>query len=328
MSDHLVSMDGDLPLEFARRHPRGLQDLCRFKATELHFILHHAGPIIFKKALRMEEKTRHLYEHYLLVHTAVRILGDEELFRGQDVIKKCKHLLIQFVSDAGKENYYGPHFLSYNIHNLIHICDDVAFFDRPLYEFSCYQNENHLQTVKALVVTFKNELEQVVKRVDELRRNVSRNNVHQEIRPSNLFSFFALRDSDVYIPDFDFPIVGTYYRRVSCGPIELRTSHPDNTVRIKGTNQIFSISAIVKSSDGDLFLLGYHYKIYEDFFVYPFPSNRIGTWKVTDLEPNISYHRIQEVKCKCVRLNETNPFNGSFIVSPIPIFATSMNTDD
>jgi len=45
--DHLVSMSGFIPKEFARRKPRPLEDLARFKATEFHFILNHAGPIIF-----------------------------------------------------------------------------------------------------------------------------------------------------------------------------------------------------------------------------------------------------------------------------------------
>lgn len=326
MSDHLVSLKGDIPIEFARRSPRGLEDLCRFKATELHFILHHAGPIIFKEALFMEDKTKRFYNHYLIVHTVVRILGDEQLFRGEGVIDKCEDLLKEFVTDAAKEEYYGEHFISYNIHNTIHVPKDVKYFDRPLYEFSCYQNENHLQCIKALVVTFVKELEQVIKRVDEVRRNVISKSPSQNCY-TNLFSSYTLSESDICIPDVHYPITGTFYRKVVCGPIELRICHPENTVQIKQTNQIFRISNIVKTPGDELLIIGHHFTVYDDFFNYPFPSSTIGTWKVSALHHNWAYHRIQDVKCKCVPLSETNPFSGSYVVSPIPLFSTSMNHD-
>lgn len=330
ISDHLVSLNGDIPLEFARRHPRSLRDLCRFKGTELHFILHHAGPIIFKEALLMEEKTQRFYNHYLLLHTAVRILGDEELFRGAQVIESCKRLLKQFVTEAAEDDFYGSHFISYNVHNAIHVPDDTEFFDRPLYEFSCYANENHLQTIKALVVSYSNELEQAVKRVDELRRNSAHsNNARASNRSINLFSSYSLNQSDIYVPnDFDCPISGTSYRKVTCGSIGLGISHPHNTVRIRNTNEIFCISNVFKTERGELILFGHRFKKYDDYFHYPFPSSRIGTWKVSDLDPNLSSHRIEEVKCKCVRLKESYPFiNGSYVVSPIPNFSNSINND-
>ena len=134
-------MSGFIPKEFARRKPRPLEDLARFKATELHFILNHAGPIIFKG--RMPDE---LYNHFLILHAVIRILGTEELFRWDGVIDWCKVLLKNFVEDA--KTRYGEHFISYNIHNLIHVPDDVLFFFCALYDFSCFCFENHLQIIK------------------------------------------------------------------------------------------------------------------------------------------------------------------------------------
>ena len=87
-----------------------------------------------------------LYNHFLLLHTAVRILGYEELFRGEGVIQYCEGLMKLYVKDA--MTLYGEHFISYNVHNLIHVPDDVSYMNSPLYEFSCYSFENNLQTIK------------------------------------------------------------------------------------------------------------------------------------------------------------------------------------
>ena len=56
------------------------------------------------------------------------------------------YLLLFFVSNTRK--LYGSAFITYNTHNLIHIHDDVKYFDTALDGFSCFPCENHLQILK------------------------------------------------------------------------------------------------------------------------------------------------------------------------------------
>ena len=128
MSAFLNLFAAYIPHDFARRDGRGLNELARFKSTELHFILHHAGPVIFKGVISQE-----LYDHFMLLHVAVRLLSDKDLCTRPDIIDYCRKLLRRFV-ELGVE-LYGPHFITINIHNLIHLADDVAYFQRPLYDF-------------------------------------------------------------------------------------------------------------------------------------------------------------------------------------------------
>jgi len=62
---------------------------------------------------------------------------------------------------------YGENFLVYNVHSLLHLGDDVRFFQAPLDEFSAFTFENYLQTLKRLVRSTSNPIVQVVKRVHE-----------------------------------------------------------------------------------------------------------------------------------------------------------------
>lgn len=112
-----------------------LDELPRFKSTEFHFILHHAGPVIFKNVI-----PSNLYNNFLLLHVAVRLLSNKDLCRADGMIAYCEDLLKRFVREC--IDLYGAHFITYNVPNLIRIPDDVSN-SGPIYDFSCYPFENH-----------------------------------------------------------------------------------------------------------------------------------------------------------------------------------------
>ena len=58
----------------------------------------------------------------------------------------------------------------YNIHNLIHLRDDVRKFG-PLDAFSAFPFENHLQTIKHLLRKHDKPLPQVIRRLLEIEKN-------------------------------------------------------------------------------------------------------------------------------------------------------------
>ena len=74
-------------------------------------------------------------------------------------------LLHLFVKEC--EAIYGPEFLSYNTHNLIHLPDDVLRFG-SLPNFAAYPFENYLQVLKKMLRKCDRPLQQIVRRVTEL----------------------------------------------------------------------------------------------------------------------------------------------------------------
>ena len=65
------------------------------------------------------------------------------------IIDYAKHLLEIFVRNS--IILLGTHFVSYNIHSLIHLPDDVREFG-PIYEWACYWAENQLQKIKYMII--------------------------------------------------------------------------------------------------------------------------------------------------------------------------------
>lgn len=122
-----------IPTEFARR-PRGLKDCKRWKATEFRQFLLYTGPIVLRKILSKDK-----YEHFLTLHVAIIILASEKYHLKYN--NYARELLKHFVTTT--KVIYGSHFLIHNIHNLLHLADDVVRFGL-LDSFSNFSSEIYL----------------------------------------------------------------------------------------------------------------------------------------------------------------------------------------
>ncbi|GBM56505.1 hypothetical protein AVEN_110524-1 [Araneus ventricosus] len=133
LSNRLVSYSRNTPDELPRK-PRSLKEIDRWKATEFRMFLLYLGPAVLKKVLPSNR-----YNHFLILHVAIRILCNEVTIR--DNLSFAKELLLKFVKKS--KCIYGSDFIVYNVHNLIHLGDDVEKFG-PLDSFSTYSFENYL----------------------------------------------------------------------------------------------------------------------------------------------------------------------------------------
>jgi hypothetical protein len=148
-----------MPSEFARS-PRSLTYLKYWKATEFRQFLLYTGPIVLKNVVSKE-----LYQHFLCLSVGVSVLLDEQDEQRNHFLEFARSLLLRFVSCCTQ--FFGETFLVHNVHTLTHLADDVEYFSCSLNKISCFPFENHLQTVKNFVRSFKNPVAQVVKRLSE-----------------------------------------------------------------------------------------------------------------------------------------------------------------
>ncbi|XP_045025186.1 uncharacterized protein LOC123469909 [Daphnia magna] len=161
ISSFLIFLASYIPSEFSRKS-RSLAELARWKATELREFLLYTGPIVLKNVL-----PKRLYEHFLLFHVAVKLLVAQHFCK--EFNDYAKQLLVLFVTEA--KEIYGKEFLSYNVHNLIHLADDVRHFGN-LDSFSAFAFENYLQDIKHLLRKHNQPLAQVIRRLDEIQLNL------------------------------------------------------------------------------------------------------------------------------------------------------------
>lgn len=61
---------------------------------------------------------------------------------------------------------YGKQHVSHNVHNLLHICDNVANFG-ILNHLSAFPLENYMQTFKKFIRKIEKPLQQIISRLNE-----------------------------------------------------------------------------------------------------------------------------------------------------------------
>lgn len=107
-----------------------------------------------------------MYKHFLLLHSAVFILSNTFLLKRYFEVAKTS--LNKFVSLC--PTIYGSSFVVYNVHSLIHVCDDVRLYG-SLDDYGCFPFENYLGKLKNRVRGKYLPLQQINNRLNEIDNN-------------------------------------------------------------------------------------------------------------------------------------------------------------
>ena len=156
ISFKLESLTGTVPSEFARQ-PRSLEELRRWKATEFRHFLLYTGPVVLKGVIN-----DNIYVHFLAFSVAISIFLNKHKITDPTNIAYAKDLLTFFEKKAPE--FYGKKILVYNVHNLIHLHQDVEYFGETD-AYSTFPFENHLQVLKRYVRNSRNPISQIVKKI-------------------------------------------------------------------------------------------------------------------------------------------------------------------
>ncbi|CAI6376584.1 unnamed protein product [Macrosiphum euphorbiae] len=142
--------------DFARK-PRRIEEYPRFKATEFRQLLLYTGPIVLKNVLSDD-----CYKHFMSLNISMRILLSND---HSEYLKYAAKLLNYFVKTF--QQIYGCHYLSHNVHSLLHLVDDYITYG-PLDNCSCFPFENYMKFLKRMLRKHEKPLEQIIKRYGEI----------------------------------------------------------------------------------------------------------------------------------------------------------------
>lgn len=154
---HLTSIRATQPTDF-NRPSREISLVKYWKGAELSCLLHYTGPVVLKDILHKE-----VYNNFLLLHVASTICSTKQ---HSTLWPLTKTLFEKYVTSF--KTIYEEYAMSYNIHNLIHITDDLMHHKLPMSDYSVTSFEHKLGEMKKLIRGGNRRLEQVATRVEEL----------------------------------------------------------------------------------------------------------------------------------------------------------------
>lgn len=277
----------NMTYEFPRK-PRHTEDIHLWKATEFRMFLLYYGPIVLCDILSDEK-----YQHFLLLHVAITILCSRTLIA--EYLRVAEGLLEKFVSSSA--SIYGPDFVVYNVHSLIHVCNDARLYG-PLGDFSSFPFENYMSTLNRFVRGRRLPLQQVANRLAEV------NSLH-------IHRSYVINSTPEYKPHRVTQKSDTSFvcEFLTTKRFKLSIYSPNNVVAVgKKVCEIHSITCI----DGQYKIIAKPYKYMYNLYRTPIPSSEIGIYFVKKFDHSRTFF-VDEVSYKCVRF----PFKDGFAIIPI-----------
>ncbi|XDV16329.1 hypothetical protein PO909_016096 [Leuciscus waleckii] len=290
LSERLVNARRYVPMEFARK-PRALREIDRWKATEFRQFLLYTGPVMMKDLLTTE-----VYKNFMLLFVGIFILCNNSFI--EDYGDYANEMLVLFVNHFGQ--LYGPQFLSYNAHSLVHLADDAKKHG-ILDNFSAFKYENHLNKIKRLLRKPTCPLSQIIKRFSEMRRSGKKT---QKTRPH------LLKKQHVNGPLPASFHEATQYKELRTSPYTLKLDQANSHVYIGG--KASKLQNIISFKD-EVYVAYSTFNNQESFFDYPLPSSTLGIHLVGDLSTTVEFCTFEEIENKIFLI----PYQHHFVAIPL-----------
>lgn len=272
---------------------RGLDCLAHWKGTEYRTFLLYVGIVALKDHLSVE-----LYQHFLLLFCTITILESKHFSHN---ILLAKAMLNRFIKCF--REIYGEAYMTSNIHNLVHLVDEVAKFGE-LQSFSAYPFENMLGYIKKLIRSGSNPLAQVAKRISEKTKHdcglpdtkdnkfvlTKQNNV--ENIPLKFRQLVANNENELRC-----------YSKIDFGDFCLKTDSANKWFLTK-KNEIACLENIL-SAKNTTYLFFRTVTGKKIFFEIPIKSSALNIFAVNYSADNTSDNnllKVTDIKCKLVRV--------------------------
>jgi hypothetical protein len=297
ISARLVALASNVACDFARK-PRSLSELARWKATELRQFLLYTGPIVLKGVIDDD-----LYNHFMLLHIAIKILVDNELCR--EFSSYARDLILLFVKQC--EEYYGIEFMSYNVHNLIHLTDDVER-NGPLDSFSLFDFENMLQEIKGVLRKHDRPLEQIIRRLEEREKNLLLPTV-QEANQT------GLKQKHSKGPVIENSEESLQFHLLQYKSWIFRNNNASDCFVMLSNKKLVKIFNFMHGPSG-ISIIGKQFLRPRNLFNSPIDSSSLGIHLVDTLSPRLQSWPIDLIECKLLVLPRPDKQN-SFAVFPL-----------
>lgn len=278
--------------EFCRL-PRSVEDIEHWKATEFRQFLLYTGPVVMKGKLSKIQ-----YKHFLCLHVAIRILCSVKCI---SLNRYAKSLIRCFIIRYKK--IYGSEYITYNVHNLLHLCDDVLLYGQ-LDNFSAFKFESYMSKIKRRMKNSRYPLQQIYNRVIEDRKL-------PYIEKINNFPF--VQEDNISLVCNENGKTYTYYRKLTYENFTLSLCQRNNCVLLKNLSYMLISNIYKNNNNNNIKIVGKILQNVSNFIKKPSFYLAIKIIDIHEISEILTYD-VKDIQEKCVIL----PFNNNkFVVIPI-----------
>lgn len=289
ISDQCISLKNQIPQEFLRK-PRSLSEVKRWKATEFRLFLFYVGPVVLKQNIPEE-----ISGNFLSLHVSMTLLS--KALNLEYAQKLLKHFVKTFTILYGKEN------VSHNVHNLLHLTEDVQTFG-SIEKFSPFPYENHMMFIKKLVRKGDKPLQQIVNRISELTNrclNETEVNIYPKLKSEHSRGP-VIENSSLDIKQ---------YEKIHFKTFLLSLDEADNCCVLKDNSIVIIKNIIVH--DQQIKIIGKTFLSLENFYTSPCESSKLNIFLTRNLSTELCSFDVNQISFKCIKLN----FKNKFVVFPL-----------
>lgn len=206
-------------------------------------------------------------KHFLTLQCAVTIYSSDELIKvyGDYAKQLLEYFVVQFSKLYGKEN------LSYNIHGLLHVHEDVKVFGN-LNNYSAFSFENHLGILKRLTRSGYAPLSQICRRLSERESSLS---------TAKLQEFKNIHSSGPLIKGFGDPQYKTLVRE----NFTLKVNKRNQFVKVRSGKLIKVRNFATNLESGELCIIGHACQNITPLYTSPCSSTSLGIFSFTKFGP-------------------------------------------
>jgi hypothetical protein len=275
------------PLDFGRV-TRTFEDLAQFKATEFRQLLLYTGIVLLKDFVNAD-----VYYHFLMLFCGYRLISHP--VKARENAATARILFQKYVKNFPK--VYGAHKVSFNVHNLIHLCDYVELYG-SVDSFSAYAFENYMQELKAVVRKPQYILQQIYNRFSIISETND-----------------AVNDSGLCDPMKDtepFPGCNRSFKGYKFDQFELMNNEADSCCQID--NSIFAeIVKFGEDKNGKKLVIVRPYTSVSNFFTSPMVSLELGVAFCENLSTELQSFPVERITLKYFRM----PYSTGSVLVPI-----------
>lgn len=309
VSRYLVDANKQMPRDI-HRSVRGLNELSNWKGVEFRTFLMYVGMVVLRPVLEDDE-----YQHFLLLSCACTIVSCNIY---ENYIPLAKNMFRTYVDEYIQ--IYGRHTITSNVHNLIHIVDDLVENNiDSIDKISTYKYENSLRLLSMKLQTCNRPLEQISRRLIEisyLKTDLLANedaSVHERMSMDN----YRDRNCVKFSPwcEYELRTEKDCYSQINIKPGVVLSSRKfgDQWFLTRSGDVVKMIFATKVENS---------YKVYgltvlskSDFFSKPIKSSNLNIFKsgIDSLSSEMCMHEINTIAAKMMCLQ----FASEFVFIPI-----------